>query len=252
MAGSMRQIRLFLLISVFVAPFLASSATAQSDSAYQAAADALRRGEPQAALDAADAMLRQSPDDPRAIITAADVLLRCGKPDLAVPLYDQYIKARPEAMPQLWQRGIALYFNGQHRSAAQQFVQHREVNPNDVENAAWHFLCVAKAESIERAKQLLLPAPGDPRIPMAEILEMLADGETAHVVERIERLRPETPGRESAIFYGNLYLGLYADACGDQKTALRRMTAAASEAPHHYMGDIARVYAKHLSEHHAP
>jgi hypothetical protein len=37
------------------------------------------------------------------------------------------------------------------------FYAGRTVNPNDVENAAWHFLCVARAESPEKARAALLP-----------------------------------------------------------------------------------------------
>jgi lipoprotein NlpI len=149
-------------------------------------------------------------------------------------------------MPRLWQRGIALYFVGKHELAAEQFVQHREVNPHDVENAAWHFLCVAKAESFDKARQSVLPAPNDPRIPMTEVQQMLRSGDTDRVTRRMDKVPAESPDRNSAMFYGNFYLGLYADARGDQQTALTKMSLAAKDAPHHYMGDIARVYATYL------
>lgn len=211
------------------------------------AAAALGTGDQDQALQAADRLAGDPDAQPRELMMAADVYLRCGKADQAVPLYDRLIAARPELLPQLWQRGIALYLVGRYRAAAEQFVQHREVNPHDVENAAWHFLCVAKAESFERAKAMLLPAPHDARIPMAEVLTMLQTGQSDVVTDRLQQIPASDPRRDSAWFYGNFYLGLYADAAGDTERAKTFLRAAASDAPHHYMGDIARVYAGHLS-----
>src|SRR5580704_183835 len=50
----------------------------------------------------------------------------------------------PQMAPQLWQRGISDYYAGKFDDGRRQFELHKTVNPNDVENAAWHFLCVAR------------------------------------------------------------------------------------------------------------
>jgi lipoprotein NlpI len=200
------------------------------------------------AIELAEQVLQQSPDDPRAILAAADGLLRSGHADRAVEFFDRYLQLRPADLPGLWQRGIALYFDGQYAVAADQFVKHREVNPYDVENAAWHYLCVAKAESVANAKQSVLPAPHDARIPMAEVHKMLVSGDRSVVENRLQNLSPESPRHDSAMFYGNFYLGLFADAHGDHQTAVDNMTQAAQVAPRHYMGDIARVYLEHLKQ----
>ena len=118
-----------------------------------------------------------------------------------------------------------------------QFEEHRKVNPHDVENAAWDFLRVARSESIETARRLVLPAPNDPRIPMAEVLAMLSSGDTAAVRQRMESVPAGSSARQQADFYGNFYLGLYADAGGDRTEALRLLKLSAADAPHHYMGD---------------
>ncbi len=178
----------------------------------------------------------------------ADVSLRCGKADAAVKWYDRFLKVSPEAMPDLWQRGIALYFAGDYKLGAAQFEEHRKVNPHDVENAAWHFLCVAKSDSIETARQLVLPAPNDPRIPMKEVLAMLESGDTQSVHQTMDAVPSGSLARDQAEFYGNFYLGLYADAGGDQAEALRLLKLSAADAPHHYMGDIARVYVQFLEK----
>jgi lipoprotein NlpI len=239
----MNRSMLFLFVGSLV---LGASQSVAQESATPRAATALRAGDREGAIKAAEAMLNNRPDDPSTMMMAADVYLRCNKPDLAVPLYDRYIEANPQSMPQLWQRGIALYFIGKHAEAAEQFVEHRRVNPHDVENAAWHYLCLAKAESIDKANESVLPAPNDPRIPMAEVQQMLLKRDPSLVSDRMSKVPTESRQYASAMFYGNFYLGLYADANGDQKTALDKMTQSAKDAPRHYMGDISRVYAEFL------
>ncbi|MCG8648634.1 MAG: tetratricopeptide repeat protein, partial [Pirellulales bacterium] len=140
--------------------------------------EALSLGDNRAAAQAADSLVKHHPDDALAVRTAADVYLRVGDSKTAVKLFDQYVKQHPDDLPYLWQRGIALYFVGDYQEGAKQFEVHRTVNPNDVENAAWHFLCVAKAKSFQEARRLVLPAPGDSRIPMDEVLAMLSNGDT--------------------------------------------------------------------------
>ncbi|GAA5508678.1 tetratricopeptide repeat protein [Novipirellula caenicola] len=207
---------------------------------------ALQEGNRNLAVESADAIVRLHSKDARAVRLAADIYLRSGKVDWATRLFNRYVSVAPEQMPELWQRGIALYFTGNFQEAAKQFEAHRSVNPNDVENAAWHFLCVAKANSFDEAKKLILPAPGDRRVPMQQILEMLSSGDTEAVNARVNETAVGTPERADAAFYGDFYLGLYADAAGDIERARKLLDRAAKDAPHHYMGDIARVYAAHL------
>lgn len=210
--------------------------------------DALEQGDQATAIAAADSMMRKWPDDAGVIRTAGDVYLRAGKVDSATRLFNRYVKEQPNQLPYLWQRGISLYFTGDYEEAAEQFEVHRTVNPNDVENAAWHFLCVAKSKSVETAKQLVLPAPGDPRLPMEEVLGMLSTGNREAVIARVEALPTDSDARKSAEFYGDFYLGLYADAMGEKKAALKYLKRAAADAPHNYMGDVARVYATFLQQ----
>ena len=212
-----------------------------------AALRAMQAGESMKAVEAVDKLLAAMPQDPSTLRLAGDVYLRSGKSKAAVDLFDRYLKLEPNALAGLWQRGIALYFARDYRRGVKQFEVHREVNPNDVENAAWHFLCVAKAQSFEKAKAVVLPAPNDPRAPMEEVLQMLSTGNTEKVVEKMESFPAKTRLRESADFYGNFYLGLYADAAGDRAKAKQYLDLAADDASVSYMGDVARVYATYLS-----
>ena len=249
-----------LALLLLVQPVLAQQPASPVDRAVTAETDlgpgelrasafrALEKGDWASAIAAADSMMQKWSADAAMIRTAGDVYLRAGKVESATRLFNRYVKDQPEQLPYLWQRGISLYFTGDYDEAAEQFEVHRTVNPNDVENAAWHFLCVAKSKSVEKAKQLVLPAPGDPRLPMEEVLEMLSTGDREAVIARVEAVPAGSGARKSAAFYGDFYLGLYADALGEKEAALKYLRRAAEDAPHNYMGDVARVYAKFLQQ----
>ena len=65
--------------------------------------------------------------------------------------------------------------------------------------------------------------------------------------DRVAEVPNGTPERARAEFYGNLYLGLYADAQGDREKAHEYVALSVRDVPHHYTGDVARVYAEYLA-----
>ena len=69
---------------------------------------------------------------------------KLGHIDQALADFDKFIALAPNQAAYLWQRGIACYYAGRFEEGRKQFELHRTVNPNDVENAVWHFLCVAQ------------------------------------------------------------------------------------------------------------
>jgi len=194
------------------------------------------------ASDAADRLLQHYSSDPRAIRLAADLLLRSGKINSAARQFERYIELVPGDKADLWQYGIALAFIGRYDEGRKLFELHRTVNPNDVENAAWHFLCVAKLAGIKEAEKLVLPAPGDTRVPMNEIRRLLIDGNEERVTAAVNQLTEGSASRADASFYANLYLGLYADCYGNVTKAKRLIGDAAKTDQVNYMSDVARVY----------
>ena len=100
---------------------------------------------------------QRSGDNPRDILDRAIDDFLAGRLSESVAGFDCVAALAPQAAPQLWQRGIALYYAGRYQDCRAQFESHRTVNPNDVENPAWHFMCVAKAESPAKARAALLP-----------------------------------------------------------------------------------------------
>lgn len=182
--------------------------------------------------------------DPDELLDRAIADFARGRIDQSVASFDRLVTLAPQAMPQLWQRGIALYYAGRYRDCRQQFEAHRTVNPDDVENAAWHFLCVARAESPARARAALLPVGPDARVPMREVYELFKGSLTPEQVLRA--------GGSSASgqFYANLYVGLYAEAVGDAARARAALDVAASDrfrSAGGYMHMVATVHVARLA-----
>ena len=176
----------------------------------------------------------------RAILSRAISDFDRGRLEESAAGFDRVAELAPGVAPQLWQRGIALYYVGRYADCREQFESHRTVNPNDVENAAWHFLCVARQESAASALAALLPVGPDPRIPMTEIYRMFRGDMTPEEV-----LAAGERGGERGRFYAHLYVGLYHEALGRAGEARTHITAAADErfaAVGGYMQMVARVH----------
>ena len=155
--------------------------------------------------------------------------------------FDSVAKLMPSEAPYLWQRGIALYYVGRYSDCRQQFESHRTVNPNDVENAAWHFLWVAREESVEKARATLLPVGADLRVPMREIYQMFQGVLSPDRVLDIG----DNGGRSK--FYAHLYVGLYLGVLNRKREALYHIKAAAADRYARaggYMHTVARVHLK--------
>jgi lipoprotein NlpI len=191
------------------------------------------------ALASVTAGAQSTAEQARAIYSRAVSDFLNGRIESSVDGFDALARLAPQEAPALWQRGIAQYYAGRYGDCRAQFESHRTVNPDDVENAAWHFLCVARAESPEKARAALLPVGPDPRAPMSAIYQMFGG-----------RLKPDevlaaTPAQPAAQFYGHLYVGLYFEAIGDRKRALEHLKIAAAEpyAPSGgYMHSVARIH----------
>lgn len=184
------------------------------------------------------------PANPRALFDEAVRLFFAAEPVASARTFDRLVAAAPEAEPELWQRGLALYYAERFADGRAQFERHRTVNPDDVENPAWHFLCVARLDGPEAARKAMLPVGADRRVPMREILDLYAGrGDAATVLAAAER--GEAAARRNQLCYAHLYLGLHAEACGDAARAREHILQAAGPfRMDHYMGKVAVVHAR--------
>jgi lipoprotein NlpI len=191
----------------------------------------------------ADTSAAQAPADrPQVIFDRAVADFLGGRIPESVAGFDTLARLDPERAPQLWQRGIALYYAGRYKDCRLQFESHRTVNPNDVENAAWHFLCVARGESPQAARAALLPVGPDARAPMRQVYDMFRGTLTPEAVMTAAGDRPD------AQFYAHLYVGLYAEAVGNTTLALEHIKAAADDrfALGGYMHSVAKLHLDRL------
>jgi lipoprotein NlpI len=164
--------------------------------------------------------------------------------------YDAFLAAHPEQKPYHWKRGITCYYAGAFKEGREQFEVHRTVNPNDVENSAWHFLCLTRETDVAAAREQLIPTGGDGRVPMMKVHALFADSATpADVLAVATDLQLSPRQRQQAVFYAHLYLGLYYEAIDEQERANRHIMLAAEDyAVDHYMGDVARVHAERIRQ----
>lgn len=197
---------------------------------------------PQAA-EKASAAAGLAGDSPQLLQQAAEVLYRSGASAESLPLFDRVIELLPDSAAFNWQRGLALCSRGKFAEGAKQFETHHRVNPDDVENSAWYFLCVAKTQGIEAARKTVIPSRGDGREPMMSVLAMLQQKlEPAQVLEAARANTSPGPQRQRAEFYAGLYIGLYYDALEDSQQAAAYLKQSLAAGDRGYMVDAARVY----------
>lgn len=179
---------------------------------------------------------------------------RLGKFAESLADFDAYIQRSPGSAPHHWQRGIVCYYLGKFDAGLKQFESHQTVNPRDVENAVWHFLCNARINGVERARADFIKINGDRRVPMAEIHALFAGtGSEEKVLAAAKAGVPSAAELHQQLFYAHLYLGLYYQALGDAKKTREHIEKSAKDfAENHAMGDVARVHLLYLNTPKAP
>lgn len=207
------------------------------------ASDLLNREQYAQAARKAAAAASLAGDSPQLLQQAAEVLYRSGASAESLPLFDRVLELLPDSADFNWQRGIALSSCGKFAEGAKQFETHHRVNPDDVENSAWYFLCIAKVQGIEAARKTVIPSRGDGRQPMMSVLKMLQQKlEPAEVLEAARANTSPGAQRQRAEFYAALYVGLYYDALGDSPQAAAYLKQSLAAGDRGYMVDAARVY----------
>jgi len=164
--------------------------------------------------------------------------------DESIADFDKFIELKPDQAPYHWQRGISYYYAGRFEDGRKQFELHEKVNPEDVENAAWHFLCMARSAGVEKARSSLIPVKEDGRIPMLQIHALFVGKIGPEDVLRAAHAgEPSAAELQRRLFYAHLYLGLFFEATGDEKAAYEHISKAARQyGAGDYMSDVARVH----------
>ena len=168
-----------------------------------------------------------------------------GKIDDSIKSFEQAVTLEPKIKAQLWQLGIAYYYADRFADGRDLFELHQTVNSRDVENAVWHFLCVARIDGIEAARKRLIPISGDKRVPMKEVHALFAGTGSEEQVLKAASAVEGDANRRNALCYAHLYLGLYEEALKNSTKSLEHIRKAAHDFSHdHYMGEVAHVHHK--------
>ncbi len=161
--------------------------------------------------------------------------------------FDRAIDLQPSLERGHWKRGISYYYAGRYADGQKQFEGYQQVDGNDVENAVWRFLCMARSQGVEKARKDILLIRNDGRVPMMQIYALYSGQGTEQAVSDAVAAGDPSPAELNARqFYAELYLGLYAEATGDKLAAQRHIAAAEKHKISHYMWDVARVHADSL------
>jgi lipoprotein NlpI len=158
--------------------------------------------------------------------------------------FDKYLELKPELTPGHWQRGISYYYAGRFEDGWKQFKGYEKVDTNDVENAVWHFLCLARVVGVDKARTSMLKIGTDKRVPLMQVYALFkGEAKPADVLAAATARDPKPAELNERLFYAHLYLGLYFESIGDKERTLEHMTKAAEDYKFpHYMGDVARVH----------
>ncbi len=180
-----------------------------------------------------------------------DAWLLSGEPKKAIADFDIYVKFQPAADPHHWRRGIAYYYARDFKAGVAQFERHKKVNPDDVENAFWHYLCNVHVAGQEAARAQLINVTGDGRVPMKEVMQLLAGKATPDDV--LKRAEAELPADSSmgvsARFYAHLYLALWAETNKDPKLCREHLELAVKKYKSAgYMWEVAHMHLQQLKQ----
>ena len=202
------------------------------------------------AIKAFSRVIELNPQFATAFDRRGDAELKSGKFTEAIADFDKFLELTkdPKAAANHWRRGIALYYARRFEDGKKQFELHRTVNPEDVENSAWHYLCNARATSPKKAREELIPVSKDARVPMKQVLELFAGKlKPKDVLDAAEKAKLMGEALKSARFYANLYVALYYESEGDEKKALDHLTTAVEKYKiKDYMWDVADAHLRML------
>ena len=204
---------------------------------------ALKDGKSDQALKELDIAMASMPGNARLYIIRGSLKFRSGRIVDSISDFDKCIELDPQVKPYLWQRGISLYYADKFKEGLDQFAVHREVNPNDVENAFWHFLCNVKLNGVEAAQKDVLLAGYDQRVPLMQVQQLIQGKLSVEdVIAAAEKGGAGTQGQKLSRFYGYLYIGLYYDALGDVEKAKKYLQLCVDQGDPSYMGDVGKIH----------
>jgi lipoprotein NlpI len=205
-------------------------------------------GKPELAIADYDRLLKLDPTLADAFDARGSEHFKLGHIDESLEDFDRAIQLRPEREPWHWKRGISYYYAGRYADGRKQFEGYQTVDDNDVENAVWRYLCMARDQGVKAARRDMLKIKPDPRVGMMAVYALYSGHAKPEDVLAAARSGSPTPEQLNArLFYAHLYLGLYWDSLGDADQAKQHMAKAVAHKISHYMWNVADVHVRRLN-----
>ncbi|MGK7873184.1 MAG: hypothetical protein AB4426_07695 [Xenococcaceae cyanobacterium] len=149
-------------------------------------------------------IIHSQPNNPKAYVQRGMVNFKLARIDESIQDFDRAEKLASNITPYLWQRGLSYYYAERFEEGAKQFEIDLSVNPQDVEETVWRYLCIARLKGVTEARNSLLMVRNDPRRVMRSVYELYAGNCTIDDVLAAGKQE----GRRGN-FYSHLYIGLY-------------------------------------------
>lgn len=231
-----------VLAMLFMMP---ADSCAQTSRALIADAEkAQREGKLTTALEFANKAAHLAPDMADIYQLRGCIQFNLARFDHSIKDFDKYIELKPDRKSSHWQRGISYYYAGRYEDGQKQFEGYQTYDSNDVENAVWRFMCMAKSSGLAKAGKDMLKVGDDKRVPMRQVYDLFAGKMKPDDVLAAAKANNPTPEKlHQQLFYAHLYVGIYYDLSGDRKTAFTHLNKATEDYRiAHYMWDVARVH----------
>lgn len=186
---------------------------------------------------------------------------KLGNVKAAVQDWQVFLQLNPDKEAEHWQICVGFALLGHYEEARKRFDWHATTNTDDLEVAFWHFLCVARTEGVETAREHIKSASGEKRVPMAALHALYAGrGTEADVWLAVERGAPDKDERAKREFFAHYYLGLLRQSEGKldeaKESVQKALTIAKAndgfigDSPGGQLrgGDIARVHVQQIDQ----
>jgi lipoprotein NlpI len=188
-------------------------------------------------------LVEADPKDAASVQHRGLLHFKAGQVEASIRDFDRYIELRPDRKVSHWQRGISYYYAGKYDEGRRQFEGYQDFDSNDVENAVWRFMCMARQGGIEKARKVILKIGDDRRVPMRQVYDLYkGDLKPDDVLAAARADNPSKDQLNSRLFYAHLYVGIWYDLVGDRKQALEHLNRAVEHRIGHYMWDVARIH----------
>jgi lipoprotein NlpI len=205
-------------------------------------------GRPEQAIADYDRLIELEPDRAAWYDARGSEHFKRGKIEASIADFDRALKLQPDQEPWHWKRGISYYYAAQWDAGQRQFEGYQTVDDNDVENAVWRYLCMARGQGVEPARKAMLAIKRDLRVPMMEVYDLYRGQlEPDDVLRAASAGEPAAAELNQRLFYAHLYLGLYYEVGGDAVKAKQHLELATQHKIGHYMWNVADVHAKRLA-----